>query len=60
MTRMKTETETRSEPDTRSERERFEDFTRRLMKVPKHEIDKEAVKYEKQKAKRLNGRAHKR
>lgn len=29
---------------------RFEDFTRRLMAVPKEEIDEQKAKYEKQKA----------
>jgi hypothetical protein len=29
---------------------RFEDFTRRIMAVPKKEIDAEKAKYEKQKA----------
>lgn len=31
---------------------RFEDFTRRLMAVPKKEIDQQKAKYEKQKAAR--------
>lgn len=31
---------------------RFEDFTRRIMAVPKKEIDQQKAKYEKQKAAR--------
>jgi hypothetical protein len=35
--------------DKPEEFKRFEDFTRRLMAVPKKEIDAEKAKYEKQK-----------
>jgi hypothetical protein len=34
-----------TEPDTRTERERFEDFTRRLIRVPKKEIDQKHAEY---------------
>ena len=44
MNRKKSSSEIKSE-----EFKRFEDFTRRLMAVPKKEIDQQKAKYEKQK-----------
>ena len=42
---------TKSAPSVKSEEfKKFEDFTRRLMAVPKKEIDQQRAKYEKQKA----------
>jgi hypothetical protein len=42
---------TKSNSNEKSEEfKRFEDFTRRLMAVPKKEIDQEKAKYDKQKA----------
>jgi hypothetical protein len=42
----------KAQADKPEEFKRFEDFTRRLMAVPKKEIDAEKVKHEKQKANR--------
>jgi len=39
-------------PAKSEEFKRFEDFTRRLMAVPKKEIDAEKAKYERKKAKK--------
>jgi hypothetical protein len=42
---------TKSPSNVKSEEfKRFEDFTRRLIAVPKKEIDQQKAKYEKQKA----------
>lgn len=43
-------------PQKSEEFKRFEDFTRRLMAVPKKEIDKERAKYDKQKAAKSKSR----
>jgi hypothetical protein len=40
----------KAQTDKPEEFKRFEDFTRRLMAVPKKEIDQQKAKYEKQKA----------
>lgn len=40
----------KSDSNTKSDEfKRFEDFTRRILAVPKKEIDKEKAKYERQK-----------
>lgn len=42
----------KAQTDKPEEFKRFEDFTRRLMAVPKKEIDQQKAKYEKKKNKR--------
>lgn len=43
-------------PDSQSEAEQFIDFARRLVNVPKSEIDKQAARYEREKQKRKRER----
>jgi len=48
---------TKSTSNTKSEEfKRFEDFTRRLIAVPKKEIDQQKAKYEKQKTAKSKSR----
>jgi hypothetical protein len=41
--------EPQTEPDTRTERQKFEDLARKVFSVPKKEIDRRQAEYEQQK-----------
>jgi hypothetical protein len=45
-----------SESDLQSEANTFIEFTRKLLAVPKKEVDKEKAKYEKQREKEKRGK----
>lgn len=46
----------KKQPEKSEEFKRFEDFTRRLIAVPKKEIDQQKAKYERQKTAKAKGR----
>jgi len=53
---MTTQSSKTKQPEKSAEFKRFEDFTRRLIAVPKSEIDKEKAKYERQKVAKAESR----